>query len=247
MFKRYWFLLIVLAALMQVGCGDEGDKKKKGSAGSGSPGSQSGEGFAAKPEKGPGQYTAAPLIPPDIPPAGQQGTGNAAAAPATNPDASTNAQPANGGGQAAAGNAIGLNPNARAAKAPPKNSIKLAGGQTIVLRSDLAVGGADLDSARPGENKRGQGYGGGIITEPVRQYFLNEERIALQIQYPKAIKEYRAFHDNKNPPSLEAFYNDILVPYEIPLPELREGEFYVYDPKGKEPEDMLLVARPQQQ
>ena len=160
---------------------------------------------------------------------------------------STNAAPANDGGQQGAGSAIGLDPASKcAAKAPPAKSIKLAGGQTIVLRSDLAVEGADLDSARAGENKRGQGYGGGIVTEPVRQYFLNEERIALQIQYPKAIKEYRAFNNNKNPPTLEAFYNGILVPYEIPLPELREGEFYVYDPAGKEPEDMLLVARPQQ-
>jgi hypothetical protein len=246
MVKRTWFLLIMLAVAMQVGCGDEGGSKKKGPAASGSSG---GEGFAAKPEKGPTQYTAAPLVAPDNPPAGQQqrqGAGNPATAPANNPDGN-NAQPANGGGQAAAGNAVGLNPNATAAKALPAKSIKLAGGQTIVLRSDLTVGGADLDSARAGENKRGQGYGGGIVTEPVRQYFLNEERITLQIQYPKAIKEYRAFNNNKNPPSLEAFYNDILVPYGIALPELREGEFYVYDPAGKEAEDMLLVARPQQQ
>jgi hypothetical protein len=244
MIKRHWFLLIVLVATVQAGCGDEGGSKKKGPTGSTSLG---GEGFGAKPEKGPGQYTAAQLIPPDPPPAGQQGAGNATPAPANNPDTNTNAQPANDGGQAAAGNAIGLNPNARAAKAPPAKSIKLPGGQTIVMRNDLAVGGADLDSARPGENKRGQGYGGGIVTEPVRQYFLNEERINLQIQYPKAVKEYRAFNNNKNPPTLEVFRDKILNDYGISLPELREGEFYVYDPSGKEAEDMLLVARPQQQ
>ncbi len=246
MLSRCSILLIAVAALLQMGCGDEGDKKKKGATGSAASG---GEGFAGKPDKGPGQYTAAPLVPPDNPPAGQQGAGNATPqAPATNPDANTNPAPVNDGGQQGAANAIGLDPaSKRAAKAPPAKSIKLAGGQTIVLRSDLAVEGADLDSARAGENKRGQGYGGGIVTEPVRQYFLNEERIALQIQYPKAIREYRALNNNKNPQTLEAFYNGILVPYEIPLPELREGEFYVYDPAGKEPEDMLLVARPQQQ
>jgi hypothetical protein len=103
MFKRYSFLLFVLAAAMQVGCGDEGGSKKKAPAGSASTGA---EGFAARPEHGPGQYTAAPLIPPDDPPAGQQqGAGNAAAPPGNNPDA-TNAQPANDGGQAAAGNAM---------------------------------------------------------------------------------------------------------------------------------------------
>jgi hypothetical protein len=237
MFKRYWFLLIVVAALMQVGCGDEGDKKKKGPAASGPFG---GEGFAAKPEKGPTQYTAAPLVPPDTPAAGQQqpqGAGNPAAAPANNPDA-TNAQPANDGGQAAAGN-----PAARAAKAPPAKGITV-GGQRLVLRSEVA--GQELDPAKAGVGVKGQGYGGGIVTEPVRQYFLGQDRINLEIQYPKAIKEYRAFNNNKNPPTLEAFYNDILVPYGIALPELREGEFYVYDPKGKEAEDMLLVAKQQQ-
>jgi hypothetical protein len=244
MFSRCFVLLIAVAALLQIGCGDEGDKKKKGPASSASSG---GDGFAGKPEKGPAQYTAAPLIPPDSPAAGQQGGGNNAAAPATNPDANTNAAPANDGGQQGAASAIGLDPaSKRAAKVPPAKSIKLAGGQTIVLRSDLAVEGADLDSARAGENKRGQGYGGGIVTEPVRQYFLNEERINLQIQYPKAVKEYRAFNNNKNPQTLEVFRDKILDEYGISLPELREGEFYVYDPKGKEAEDMLLVARPQQ-
>jgi hypothetical protein len=243
MMKRCSILLVVLAALAQLGCGDEGEKKKKGASSSVSIG---GEGFAAKPERGPAQYTAAPLIPPDNPPAGQQGAGNSPAAPATNPGANTNAAPSNDGGQQAAASAVGLDPaSKRAAKGPPAKSITV-GGQKIVLHSDLAIQGADVDAARAGENKRGQGYGGGIITEPVRQYFLNEERINLQIQYPKAVKEYRAFNNNKNPQTLESFYNDILVPYGISLPELREGEFYIYDPKGKEAEDMLLVARPQQ-
>ncbi len=245
MLSRCSILLIVVAAIVQVGCGDEGEKKKKGAAGSATGGA---EGFAGKPDKGPGQYTAAPLVPPDSPPAGQQGAGNATPqAPATNPDANTNPAPVNDGGQQGAASAIGLDPaSQRAAKGPPAKSITLAGGQTIVLRSDLAVEGADLDAARAGENKRGQGYGGGIVTEPVRQYFLNEERINLQIQYPKAVKEYRAFNNNKNPQTLEAFRDKILNEYGISLPELREGEFYVYDPKGKEAEDMLLVARPQQ-
>ena len=119
-------------------------------------------------------------------------------------------------------------------------------GQPAEIKLASEVQGADLVAAEGGVGKRGQGYGGGIITEPVRQYFIARDRIKLNIEIPNNLKTYRALSNNQNPPTVELFVKEVLDPSGIQLPELRPGEFYVYDPAGKGLEDVLFVARPRQ-
>lgn len=94
--------------------------------------------------------------------------------------------------------------------------------------------------AEVGVGKKGHGYGGGIITEPVHQYFVAKERIAFEIQLPEAIKLYKALHDDKGPRTHEEFMKEIVEAGAVTLPQLPEGHRYVYDPKTEE----LMVERP---
>jgi hypothetical protein len=93
--------------------------------------------------------------------------------------------------------------------------------------------------AEVGVGEKGRGYGGGMITEPIHQYFAAKERIAFEIELPKAMQLYQATHD-KLPPSHEAFMRDIIEANQIKLPQLPEGHTYKYDPKSGE----LMVERP---
>jgi hypothetical protein len=114
-----------------------------------------------------------------------------------------------------------------------------------VIKLASEVEGFDLAKAEGGVGKKGQGYGGGIITEPVRQYFIAQDRIKLNIEIPNNLKTYRALA-NQNPPTVEAFVKEVLAPSAIMLPELKPGEFYVYDPAAKDLDAVLFVARPRQ-
>ena len=89
----------------------------------------------------------------------------------------------------------------------------------------------------PNTGKQGQGYGGGIITEPVHQYFSMRNQITWeQIRHDMDI--WQAIH-NRWPKDAKEFQKEILEPAGIELPELPPGNRYVYDPKAGE----LLVAR----
>ena len=90
-----------------------------------------------------------------------------------------------------------------------------------------------------GVGKKGRGYGGGIITEPVRQYFRTQQAIVFQIEIPNAMKMFKAEHD-RNPKDWDEFEREILKPANIRLPDLPSGEKYTYD--GKQGE--LMVERP---
>ncbi|MEX2142638.1 MAG: hypothetical protein WD894_25515 [Pirellulales bacterium] len=119
-------------------------------------------------------------------------------------------------------------------------------GQPAEIKLASEVQGVDLAKAEGGVGKRGQGYGGGIITEPVRQYFIAQDRIKLNIEIPNNLKMYKALTNNQNPPTVEAFVKEVLDVSNILLPELKKGEFYVYDPAGKDLDAVLFVARPRQ-
>lgn len=95
-------------------------------------------------------------------------------------------------------------------------------------------------AAGVGVGKKGRGYGGGIITEPVKQYFTAKERIAFEIEVPHALELYKASHDFKAPATHEAFMKEIIAFNNIKLPELPEGHRYQYDPKT----ETLMVERP---
>ena len=80
--------------------------------------------------------------------------------------------------------------------------------------------------------KKGQGYGGDPITEPIRQRFRLEEKIILdQIQH--GMNNYKALN-GRYPRTHEEFMKEIIEAAGISLPELPPDEKYVYDPKDAE-------------
>jgi len=77
------------------------------------------------------------------------------------------------------------------------------------------------------------------IIVPARAYFRARERIAFEIQIPKAMKLYKALN-GRAPRDQKEFMEQIIKANQIKLPELRAGERYVYDPKTEQ----LMVERP---
>ncbi len=81
-----------------------------------------------------------------------------------------------------------------------------------------------------GLSPKGQGYGGGLITEPISVYFKAPQMIAFRIQIPHAMNLYRAQHGHF-PKTQEEFMEKIIKENGIQLPSLPPGARYVYDPQ----------------
>jgi len=96
----------------------------------------------------------------------------------------------------------------------------------------------EREVAKAGVGKKGRNYGGGIISEPVHQYFHQSQRIEF-MKITGAMKMYKGEH-GYFPKTEEEFMSKIVKFNSIELPELPEGERYVYDPKSGE----LMVERP---
>ncbi len=111
-----------------------------------------------------------------------------------------------------------------------------AAGQVSAPATPAAV--VERQKAEAGVGKKGRGYGGGIITEPVRQYFIGQDRITFEIQIPEGMKLFQAEH-NRYPKDMAEFKRAILDPADIRLPDLPPGDHYVYDAKEHE----LMVER----
>ncbi len=96
----------------------------------------------------------------------------------------------------------------------------------------------EREVAEVGVGKKGRNYGGGIITEPIRQHF----RIRQQIVFLKITQDLRVFEaaNERLPKSHEEFMEKIIKASNIPLPELPDGERLVWDPERGE----LMVERP---
>ena len=94
--------------------------------------------------------------------------------------------------------------------------------------------------------KKGSRYGGGFITEPISAYFKTRHRVVLEIQIPKTMQLFHATN-NRYPKDMAEFERVILKPNGITaLPELPDGQRYVYDPKAVNlPANTgLMVERP---
>ena len=90
-----------------------------------------------------------------------------------------------------------------------------------------------LKKAEAGVGKKGRGYGGGILTEPIHVKFLVEQRIIFEIQVPKAMQLYKALN-NRAPRSHDEFMKVIIKENQISLPPLPPGDRYVYVPESEE-------------
>jgi len=86
--------------------------------------------------------------------------------------------------------------------------------------------------AQAGVGKKGQGYGGGIITEPIRARFRIEQKVIFD--YIKHDMDLFKGLNNRAPKSHEEFMKEIIEANGRELPELPPGEKYVYDPKTEE-------------
>lgn len=87
---------------------------------------------------------------------------------------------------------------------------------------------AETTPAAAGVGKKGQGYGGGLVSEPARQYFRIRERVVFQVQIPQALNAYKAIH-GKPPQTHDEFMAAIIKENDIQLPDLQPGKKYLFD------------------
>lgn len=113
-----------------------------------------------------------------------------------------------------------------------------------------AAPGMVREKAVVGVSPKGQGYGGGLITEPISVYFKAPQMVVFRIQIPHAMNLYRGVHGHF-PKTHQEFMEKIIQENGIQLPPLPPGARYVYDPQKAaqmqqyDPADPpLLVERP---
>ncbi len=152
----------------------------------------------------------------DLPPAEETAAGPAPqAAPTPAPPGDPNAAPA------------AEEPSTAAAETPAE----------AMPADEAASAGTAVEgtAAGVGVGAKGQNYGGpGFVTTPVEAYFRTGERIAFEVQIPKAMQLYKAEHNNKGPQTHEEYMNIIIKENGVQLPELPAGEEYLYDPKTEQ-------------
>lgn len=89
--------------------------------------------------------------------------------------------------------------------------------------------GTVRQKADVGVSPKGQGYGGGLITEPISVYFKAPQMVAFRIQIPHAMNLYRAQYGHF--PKTQEEFEKLLKENGIQLPPLPPGARYVYDPQ----------------
>ncbi len=97
------------------------------------------------------------------------------------------------------------------------------------------------DVARVGVGRKGRGYGGGLVSEPARQFFGIRERLVFDAQIPQALNTYKALDPaGKGPKTHDEFMAKVIKENGIQLPELPDGQRYVYEAES----ETLMVERP---
>ena len=100
--------------------------------------------------------------------------------------------------------------------------------------------GTTQKPAEVGVGKKGRGYGKGVVATPAATLWAVKERLTFEVLIPQAMNLFKAGNDNKGPKSHEEFMEKIIKENNIKLPELPEGDRYVYDPKTEQ----LMVESP---
>ena len=77
------------------------------------------------------------------------------------------------------------------------------------------------------------------LVEPARSLFATRERMVFEVQIPQAMQLFEAT-EGRAPQSHDEFMQRIVQANNLRLPELPQGQRYVYDPERKE----LMVERP---
>jgi hypothetical protein len=98
-------------------------------------------------------------------------------------------------------------------------------------------------AAEAGVGKKGQSLKNetGMVVEPVKQLIKFEQKAVFDLQIKPALEFYKA-ENGSYPKSHEEFMEKIIKANGISLPELPEGQSYVFDSE----QGQLMVERPQQ-
>jgi hypothetical protein len=106
--------------------------------------------------------------------------------------------------------------------------------QPDAAAAPMPEGDTTVKKAEGTDGVKGSGYGGGVVTEPVSQYFRLQNRIQFEIQIPKQMQIWKAIN-NRFPKDEAEYEKEILIPCGIngfkDLPELPMNCRYIYDPK----------------
>jgi hypothetical protein len=92
---------------------------------------------------------------------------------------------------------------------------------------------SEMVKADVGVGKKGRGYGGGIITAPVKARFTAEQNLVFNAQIPHALNLFQATN-GRFPKDHDEFMKEIITANAIKLPELPEPDKYIYDPATHE-------------
>ncbi len=123
-------------------------------------------------------------------------------------------------------------PSPRATAAARSQASPKVGPASPAVRAPSSSGTAIRDKAAVGMGKKGH-YGNGYLGTVLSTQWRVQEKVIFEIQIPDAMNKFRAIHD-RYPKDHEEFKREILDPANIKLPELPEGQSYVYDPdKGE--------------
>lgn len=93
--------------------------------------------------------------------------------------------------------------------------------------------------AQVGVGKKGRGYGKGVIVTPVATLFAVRERLVFTVQIPQAMDLFKA-EQGRAPKDNDEFMAEIIKKNNIKLPQLPDGDRYMYYPKTQE----LMVESP---
>jgi thiol-disulfide isomerase/thioredoxin len=129
----------------------------------------------------------------------------------------------------------------QASSAPQGNSAKTMARKTSVTHSaSKPTDDGTLVEAKVGAGKKGRGYGGDIYTEPLKALWSTKEKLVFDVQIPKAMSLFKATKE-RHPNSHEEFMKEIIEESSIQLPELPEGQKFVYLPE----EGKLMIKHPE--
>ena len=111
-----------------------------------------------------------------------------------------------------------------ATKSPPVASTR------VTLEAEPLHEGDNTQRAKAGVGKKGRNYGGGIITEPIKQRFQVEDRLNF-MKMEKGIADFKILNE-RFPKNQQEFMSEIIEKNAVRLPELPPGDEYVYDAKS---------------
>jgi hypothetical protein len=93
--------------------------------------------------------------------------------------------------------------------------------------------------AEVGVGAKGRGYGQGVVATPAASLFAAQERLVFDVEIPHALDLFKAT-EGRGPKDNDEFMQRIIKENHIKLPELPEGDRYMYDPKT----ELLMVESP---